>query len=61
MVRVDAAGHVNGMTTLAEESVGFRWKAADKLMTNALFLIPFPNQLHVHIFVDREVIGAWLK
>lgn len=49
------------MTTLAEESVGFRWKAADKLMTNALFLIPFPNQLHVHIFVDREVIGAWSK
>jgi len=49
------------MTTLAEESVGFRWKAADKLMTNALFLMPFPNRLHAYIFVDREVTGAWLN
>lgn len=47
--------------TLADESVGFRRKAADNLTTIVLLFIPFPILFHAYIFVDREATGARLE
>jgi hypothetical protein len=43
----------------ADEHVGFLRKAADKLMTIALLLIPHPIRFRAYIFVDRDKTGAW--
>jgi hypothetical protein len=47
--------------TLADESVGFRRKAADNLTTIILLFIPFLILFHAYIFVDREATGARLE